>query len=382
MDGPEECQNNIGKNDLTLPLLAGYSEKMRPVALFLLLSVVAIPPQGCYAFDCSKLLKGTLDFFFKAPDEFAMLDPVTVDRVTHFAPGEAVSVHLKNEAEPPAAYLLNNGIQELTLVTPDGKRISFKASKIVSIEPASLDGAFPFPDELSFLNRIHAVQVQYAKWNPPAIWSELHDSLAAEIAQLRKMTKNEREGYLRRVGDRIVEEAKQKHGTGNIGFHYNLNGGYVQDFLEGGGLLISKGDIQLVYGSGDANEKVFFFQSARDSLFDILNQPNPKLIGAGRMGNVLTTFRLDGDWVKRAKAEGGITGESTVSFDFSESWIRRQPSAKILNQPRVGIPASEYLAPPTVVFSHLRKRVGMGALTRNEETLATMRYLEYLWTRL
>ena len=311
-----------------------------------------------------------------------MLDSATAERVTRFAPGEAVSVHLKSGADTSTVFVVNNGFQELVLVTSDGKKISLKASKIASIEPTPTHEEFPFLDELPFLNRLHAVQIQYAKWNPPAIWRELHDSLADEITRLREMPKKEREPYLRQIGDEILEKAKQKHGTDNIGFHYNLNGGYVQDFLDGGGLLISKGDIQLAYGGGDSNEKIFFFPSRNYSLFDILNELNPKLINAGRMGNVLTTFRLDGDWVKRAKTEGGVTAESTVSFDFSEDWLRKQPMAKFLEQPRVGIPASEYIAPPVVVFSHLRKRVGMGALTRNEETLATMRYLEYVWTRL
>ncbi len=41
-----------------------------------------------------------------------------------------------------------------------------------------------------------------------------------------------------------------------------------------------------------------------------------------------------------------------------------------------GVPYSAYLAPPVEVFSKTAKRVGMGKLSWDEETLATVRYLE------
>ena len=41
-----------------------------------------------------------------------------------------------------------------------------------------------------------------------------------------------------------------------------------------------------------------------------------------------------------------------------------------------GVPYSTYLAPPLEVFVGTAKKIGLKKLSRDEETLATVRYLE------
>lgn len=202
------------------------------------------------------------------------------------------------------------------------------------------------------------------------------DALTAEIRKLRELpNKAAREAYLREQADAIMARVKKKHGTANIGFHYNLNGGVGRDYVDAGGLRISRGDIALQYGHGDPAEKVYYFQSSKTNLFDVIDASSPKQLVGGRMGSELNIFNLDHDYFKIAHREGGIPKSSDISADFNPDWIaRREFNA---GTGRVGVPYQTYLAPPIPVFQHLGKHFGdLGSLSRHDETLLTMRQVE------
>lgn len=180
-----------------------------------------------------------------------------------------------------------------------------------------------------------------------------------EIARLRaeKKSKEEVRGYVRAQADEAVARIKAERGVANLGFHYNLHGGTPESYAEHG-IRASRGDI----ARRDLNEKVYFFQSARHPLFDVLDASDPKqLFFASRMGWTLVVFDLDAPELKAARADGRITNFGAISMDFHGM---------------SGVPPSAFLAPPLRVFTDVDRQIGLGRLTRDEETLATVRYLE------
>jgi hypothetical protein len=148
----------------------------------------------------------------------------------------------------------------------------------------------------------------------------------------------------------------------NLGFHYNLHGG-ARDGYVGRGINATMGDIALNYTiHGDRNYKVYFFQSEKFRLYDILNESNPaQLVFSSRMGSALNVFNLNAPELEAARADGRIKNYGNISMDFHG--MR-------------GVPYSTYLAPPMEVFSGTAKKIGLKKLSRDEETLATVRYLE------
>jgi hypothetical protein len=210
------------------------------------------------------------------------------------------------------------------------------------------------------------------------LWPEIRSSLHSEISELRNLPKKQREAYLEKTGKQIINDLKKKIGHDELGFHFNLHGGSIDDYVDQGGIKISQGDIALQYGHGDPNYKVYFFRSSNMSLYQLLNEGNPALYGHGRMGNVIMAFPYDSKYIKKGIEEGGIHHPTAISLDFDERWVAKQEMSQAL-QRQVGIPATEFIAPPASIFFNLKKNVGMGGLSRDEETLATMRFLERFW---
>ena len=89
---------------------------------------------------------------------------------------------------------------------------------------------------------------------------------------------------------------------------------------------------------------------------------------------------LDSPYFKRAIEEKGIKRSGPISFDFDENWVKRQEISKYKDL-MIGIPATEYISPPATVFTNTNAKVGIGRLSRDEETLAMMRYLEKFWQK-
>jgi hypothetical protein len=180
------------------------------------------------------------------------------------------------------------------------------------------------------------------------------------------------------VADGIVEGAKALYGCTEIGFHYNLHGGRPEEYLQYGGIRASRGDVTLAFTAGLAGSwahSVYFFSSPPMNLYDILDQRNPDLATywflQSRMGSVLTLFRLDSDFLRRAFAEGGASNRTPISIDFDTGWLWRNNGGG-----PIGIPERTFLVPPIPVFDGVKKRLGLRRLRRDEETLAVMRYIE------
>lgn len=216
---------------------------------------------------------------------------------------------------------------------------------------------------------------QYISFLKQDFWTPLIPGITADVQQLRTLDRTHRETFLRSLGQEIVEAVQAKFGINNIGFHFNLNGGQGYQYVDRGGILTSRGDVGLQYGMGSLsgnvgslNQRVYFFQSAKINLYDLLNEQNPKIVfGNSRMGHELSVFSLDDPYFTAAMQSGDISGGSDIFYDFSDAFDRK-----------VGIPLSLYLAPPLEVFtSQVFKRFkGLGRLSRDEETLITMRYLQ------
>lgn len=199
---------------------------------------------------------------------------------------------------------------------------------------------------------------------PDAAWEAVAASIGPELETLRAMTKEARAGYLRRAGADIVERLKARHGTAEIGFHYNLHGGRPEQYTEAGGIRATMGDIALQYSMhGDRSYKVYFFRSSQHSLYDLLSERHPNLVSP-RMGDVLMLFKVDG-FIKRALETGVARNLGAISVDFDETKLPRM----------IGVPKEDFLGAPLTVFSGVGRRLGR-KLSRDEETLAVMRYIE------
>ena len=196
------------------------------------------------------------------------------------------------------------------------------------------------------------------------LWSKVAPDARAEIERLRaaKTSKAEFKAYVRAAAQEATRRMEAAAGTSNIGFHYNLHGGRREDYV-GKGINATMGDIALQYSMhGDRNYKVYFFQSAGHSLYDLLNESHPQqLVFPSRMGSALNMFDVEAPEIKAAMADGRIRNHGAISMDFHG--MR-------------GVPYSAYLAPPVEVFNKTAKKIGLTKLSRDEETLATIRFLE------
>jgi hypothetical protein len=294
------------------------------------------------------------------------------DPILSFAPG--ARVRFARKGAPLEGEVLSHSFDEIRIRSADGKehRIKSKHSdQITEISPA-LD-----PNTLS--HRLWALRRKTHLSGKTDLWKDLRDPVQSEIQQIRTLSKAARQTYLEKTGDEIVARLKQRYGHEELGFHYNLHGGALEDYVDRGGIMVSRGDIALNYGHGDPSLKVYFFRSSNISLYHLLSEGNPQLYGAGRMGNVLMVFPYDSDYILRGMKEKGIQKPSSISLDFEEDWVRKQEMSQHTGT-SIGIPATEFFAPPAEIFHGLKKKVGLGGLSRDEETLATMRYLEKFWS--
>jgi hypothetical protein len=195
-------------------------------------------------------------------------------------------------------------------------------------------------------------------------WGPAAERARAEIrdARARRLSKAAFKEYVQNEAAAAFERVKAARGVSNIGMHYNLHGGQRKDYV-GKGIRASMGDIALRYGGGDSNQKVYFFQTRDHHPYVALDASNGEiLVLPSRMGHVLNFFDVDAPPILAAKQAGRIRDHGAISMDFHGMG---------------GIPYSTYLAPPIEVFNGSAKRaLGIGRLSRDEETLATVRYIE------
>lgn len=196
------------------------------------------------------------------------------------------------------------------------------------------------------------------------LWGRVAPAARAEIEGLRlkKLPQAALKAYVNAEADAAIERIKAARGVSNIGFHYNLHGGRREEYV-GVGIRATMGDIALRYTmSGDTNQKVYFFQSDEHGGFTPLDsQHGEHLFVKMRMGYALSLFDLDAPALKAAREDGRIKNFGSISMDFHGMG---------------GVPYDAYLAPPVEVFTKTAKKVGLGKLSWDEETLATVRYLE------
>lgn len=201
----------------------------------------------------------------------------------------------------------------------------------------------------------------YERFSAKDHWTALREPLESELAALRALaTKERRREFLRRAGEEIVERLKTRGGSAELGFHYNLHGGQAREYAAAGMIRATRGDIALQYDMhAKPVDKVYFFRSGVN-LYDILDESHPQmLLFPSRMGSVLILFRADAP----ALQSSGVQNPSAISLDFDSAKLR-------------GVPYEAFLAPPLEVFSGTAKKLGLGKLSRDEETLATMRLIE------
>lgn len=202
-------------------------------------------------------------------------------------------------------------------------------------------------------------------------WDEVRESVKLELLQFRRLSSDEKKQKLSHVSSEVMVALKALSGGKNIGFHFNLHGGRRDDYVTKGGIIAQMGDVAINYGaSKDFNKKVYYFRSDEMVLADILNTKNPQLVFfRQRMGNVLILFNLEAPVLQEYRAQGYIKKEGIIFSDFDESRLRQ---AGLF----VGVPESAFLMPPVTVFKNTKKLLGERSLTWDEETLATLRFLE------
>lgn len=196
------------------------------------------------------------------------------------------------------------------------------------------------------------------------LWGRVAPGARAEIEKARaeKMSKAAFKDYVAKEADASIARIKAARGVANIGFHFNLHGGRREEYV-GRGINATMGDIAARYDmNADRNQKVYFFQSAQHGGYTPLDASNGEILFfPTRMGHNLNLFDLDAPELQAARADGRIKNFGAISMDFHGM---------------KGVPYSAYLAPPVEVFIGTAKKLGLKKLTRDEETLATVRYLE------
>ncbi|MBI4345893.1 MAG: hypothetical protein HY553_03495 [Elusimicrobia bacterium] len=255
--------------------------------------------------------------------------------------------------------------------------------------PGGVDGsAEPARRPGSLLKRAGAAVVSYFREPPPPprpltpaleayrrfqaleLWSKTAPATRAEIERLRRFKNaDERKAYLREEGEKIMAKLRARFGTSTFGFHYNMHGGQADQYVDAG-IQATLGDRITNRNENvwtfDSRLKVFFLQSPGEKLYDILDTkrmdswPLPL-----RMGDSVMIFDLE----DKVIVDGFKTGK--IGLHTRSTW---NMSYTFDGMP--GIPYSAFVMPPIEVFRDVRKKLGTGRLSRDEETLAAMRVIE------
>ncbi len=208
------------------------------------------------------------------------------------------------------------------------------------------------------------------------IWTAISAPVIEEITSLRQLPARAKTQAIIDTGQDIVKRLQAKHHSERLGFHYNLHGGQAQDYVATGIRASYAADIATHYDPfAPRRLQTYFFNSADYTLYDILQARHPQNF-LMRMGSNLIVFPLDSNYFKTAHKEGGIVEEASIYLHFNGNWLHKYATDHGLPS-AVGIPSSEFLAPPLRVFDGTRGKLKAPfRLSREEETLAHMRFLE------
>lgn len=288
-------------------------------------------------------------------------------------------VKMKVRGKEVEGIVLDQNLDEVVL-SVNGKSQTFKASRVSDIQ-------FIEKTELIVKPYIKARQSALDKFNKqlqklPKSLASMQLRVTQEVEYLRTLSSKESRGaYLRQVGSEIEERIKRKLGTDNLGYHFNLNGGLDYEYAQAGGIYINRGDIFAQHGmSSHTAENVYFFQSKKVGLYDLVNSYDMrKILNSGRMGDTLIMFNLDHPYFNRALQEKGIIGVSDIYYDFDPSWLRKQSFNNPSSGRVIGIPADTFVTSPLPLYrkSHY-KILGIKSPSREEQNIIYMRLLEDL----
>ncbi len=289
----------------------------------------------------------------------AVASPVALAPVA--APA-AVRPVLSAAATPDAP----NGTPEAAASPADKNQPSFKTKILGMLKSMANPFGGKKAEEAPPASEAERLDREFAKLD---LWGEVAPGAREEIEKARaaKMSKAAFKEFVTKEADAAIERIKKARGVANIGFHFNLHGGQRKEYV-GTGIRATMGDIAARYDmNADRNQKVYFFQSAQHGGFVPLDASNGEILFfPTRMGHALNLFDLDAPALVAARADGRIKNFGAISMDFHG--MR-------------GVPYSAYLAPPVEVFIGTAKKLGLKKLSRDEETLATIRYLEAVATR-
>jgi hypothetical protein len=344
------------------------------------------------AFSCGSLLGswGELLWGPSAPRHVSGLHAIAAETIQSLEPGTAIAVITKR-GQTYEGMALRVGFDAITLVTEDGTRRALPWHAVQTLERRP-QLRFPLSPETerSLARERERAQrrAQYVAFTEreERTWNELTGKLREEVLWFRGLSRMERLAHLEEVGRKATQRILDHFGIAAIGAHYNLHGGQREQFVESGGLLASYGgDIEWNHNPQATKPRwgTYLFETGSVSLLEILNESNPSLpFLPSRMGHVLVLFDVEGPFIQRARAEGGASTRVGTFQEFNPRWLSAQPVNAGRNEWNlIGYPWAEFLAPPLRVFDGLSRRVGL-RLSRAEENLVTLRYLESLLLQL
>jgi hypothetical protein len=259
-----------------------------------------------------------------------------------------------------------NGTQEAAASPADKGQPSFKTKILGMLKSMANPFGGKKAEEAPPASEAERLDREFSKID---FWGQVAPGVREEIEKARaaKTGKAAFKEHVTKEADAAIERIKAARGVSNIGFHFNLHGGRREEYV-GRGIRATMGDIAARYDmNADRNQKVYFFQSAQHGGFVPLDASNGEILFfPTRMGYALNLFDLDAPALAAARADGRIKNFGAISMDFHGMG---------------GVPYSAYLAPPVEVFIGTAKKIGLKKLSRDEETLATIRYLEAVAVR-
>lgn len=277
------------------------------------------------------------------------------------APAAIMPVAVRPVLSAAAAPDAPEGAPQAAATPADKNQPSFKTKILGMLKSMANPFGGKKAEDIPPASEAERLDREFAKLD---FWGQVAPGVRGEIERARaaKLGKAAFKEYVSKEADAAIERIKKARGVANIGFHFNLHGGRREDYV-GTGIRATMGDIAARYDmNADRNQKVYFFQSAKHGAYVPLDASNGEILFfPTRMGHALNLFDLDAPALAAARADGRIKNFGEISMDFHGMG---------------GVPYSAYLAPPVEVFIGTAKKVGLKKLTRDEETLATIRYLE------
>lgn len=202
------------------------------------------------------------------------------------------------------------------------------------------------------------------------------DQLKSELVRFASLSAIEKNTYLLKTSREIENRILTTHGTDHFGIHFNLHGGQANNYIDGGGIRATRGDISLQYGSGSTDDRVYYYRIPDYSIYQALNDTNPAIFGPlasrTRMGSVVSLFDVGSKMIAKQLSNKQLVDHSAIFTSFPD---KDGPGFH-------GFSTELYLMPPIELWeSRWTKLIGR-SLSRDEETLVALRAIELYSTQL